>query len=100
MRFLNQQGECNLLFHASLDDNLAALEVLLDHGANPAARDKARFCLISILMRLGRTDMAEKCVDSMNAMVPRAVGQGRLRRFFRPNSVGWTPLMTAAKNGR
>ena len=97
--FLNEQGECSLLFHASADDNLAALEVLLDNGANPAARDSARLCLLFILMRLGQTEMASRCVDAMNATRPRAIGRGRLRRFFRPN-FGWTPLMTAAKNGR
>ena len=56
----NPAAKCNLLFHALMDDNLAALEVLLDHGANPAARDRVKLCLLFILMRLGQTEMASR----------------------------------------
>ena len=74
--------------------------MLLAHGANSVARDKVRLCLLSLLMRMGQTEMATMCVESMNTMEPRAIGQGRLRRFFKPNSAGWTPLMRAAKFGQ
>ena len=91
------QGECNLLFHASMDNNMAALEVLLAHGANPAKRNKRGVGLLNMLMKREQTEMATKCVDFMNIHHK----QVQLMSFFKtPFASGWTPLMTAAENGR
>ena len=91
------QGECNLLFHASMDKNIVALEVLLNHGADPTKRNKSGVGLLNMFMKRGQTEMAAKCVDFMTIHHK----QGQLNKFFKtPFASGWTPLMTAAENNR
>ena len=50
-----------------------------------------------MFMKRGQNEMAAKCVDFMK----RHHKQGQLNNFFKtPFASGWTPLMTAAENGR
>ena len=80
-----------------MDKNIVALEVLLNHGADPTKRNKSGVGLLNMFMKRGQTDMAAKCVDFMK----RNHKQGQLHNFFKtPFTSGWTPLMTAAENGR
>ena len=80
-----------------MDNNMAALEVLLTHGADPAKRNKRGVGLLNMLMKRGQTEMATKCVNSMKIHHK----QGHMSNFFKtPFASGWTPLMTAAENGR
>ena len=91
------QGECNLLFHASMDNNMAALQVLLAHKADPTRRNNRGVSLLNMLMKRGQTEMATKCVDFMKIHHK----PGQLVNFLKaPFASGWTPLMTAAENGR
>ena len=89
-----------------MDNNMAALQVLLAHKADPTRINNCGVSLLNMLMKRGQTEMASKCVDFMKIHHK----PGQLRNFFkmpirenawpfRPAS-GWTPLMTAAENGR
>ena len=80
-----------------MDNNMAALEVLLAYHADPTKRNKRGVSHLNMLMKRGQTEMATKCVDFMKVHHKR----GQLSNFFKtPFASGWTPLMTAAENGR
>ena len=80
-----------------MDNNSAALEVLLAHDADPTKRNKRGVSLLNMLMKRGQTEMAIKCVEFIKINHK----QGHLSNFFKtPFASGWTPLMTAAENGR
>ena len=80
-----------------MDKNIVALEVLLNHGADPTKRNQSGVGLLNMFMKRGQTEMATMCVDFMK----RNHKQGQLNNFFKtPFTSGWTPLMTAAENGR
>ena len=80
-----------------MDKNTVALEILLNHGADPTKRNQSGVGLLNMFMKRGQTEMAAMCVDFMK----RHHKQGQLTSFFKtPFASGWTPLMTAAENGR
>jgi hypothetical protein len=61
----------SLLFHASMEDCLEAVEYLLERGADPSLCNDRGTCVAHLMGRKGQVEMAKKCYSKL------AEGMGR-----------------------
>lgn len=85
-------ADFTLLFHASIENNPVALQLLLENGADPRKANNRGTNVLMLLMKRGQLEMAESCMSK----IPN---DNEKRAFVNAKTEpGWTALMTAAEN--
>jgi len=85
-------AEFTLLFHASVENNPVALQLLLTKGADPRRANNVGTNVLMLMMRRSQLDMAEFCLSKITS-------EDEKRSFVNARTkLGWTALMTAAEN--
>lgn len=89
----HRDGDFDLLFHASIANNLNAFRILIERGANPVKKNKFGTNIMKLLIKRDQIEMAKICIDSLV--------EERARKDFVNQSIssGWTILMTCAEGG-
>ena len=82
-----------LLFHASINNNSAAVDLLLKAGADPSLANIKGTNTFMLFAKRGQIHMAEACL----AKVPK---EKRKATVNAGTVLGWTALMTAAENNQ
>ena len=88
-----READFSLLFHASIANNMVALHLLLEAGADPTLANIKGTNVFMLFAKRGQVEMADMCL----AKVPK------VRRVDVVNSTttsGWTAMMTAAENNQ
>ena len=92
-KFFPFQADFSLLFHASVGNNLVAVEKLLEAGADPSLQNLNGTNVFVLFVKRSQIEMADMCL----AKVPE---EKRAAVLNASSTSGWTPLMTAAENGQ
>lgn len=88
------QADFTLLFHASVENNPVAFQLILDNGGDPVIANNRGTNVLMIIMKRSQVDMAVMCVAKI-------ADEERAREFVNfKNEAGWTALMTAAENNQ
>ena len=88
------QADFTLLFHASVENNPMAFQLVLDNGGDPVIANNRGTNVLMIIMKRSQIDMADMCLAKID-------DEERAREFVNSkNEAGWTALMTAAENNQ
>jgi hypothetical protein len=97
VRSIGLQYNHNLLFHASRENCLEAVDMLLKKGANPRLVNDIGISVLHLMAERGQKEMAEKCLSQIRDNEKHDfVNQGSTS--YQGSASGWTPLMAAAEN--
>ena len=87
-------GTFSLLFHAVMNYNKEAFELLLDRGADPTVANNKGTTVLDLLMKRNLVDWADICVKNMTAEQ-----KAKFVNNSKNGKNGWSVLMAAAENG-
>lgn len=88
---MHRDGDFSPLFHASIANNAEAFEILIQHGANPAWKNKFGTSVLKLIIKRNQVGMAKTCIESLD---PSSVRKSFVNQS---QSSGWTALMSCAE---
>merc|ERR1712018_747496 len=87
-----READFTLLFHASIENNPVALQLLLEKGADPRKSNNRGTNVLMLMMKRSQLEMSDMCL----AKLPN---ESERKAFVNSKTEpGWTSLMTAAEN--
>jgi len=87
-----READFTLLFHASIENNPVALQLLLEKGADPRRANNRGTNVLMLMMKRSQLEMADLCLSKISS-------ENEKRAFVNSKTEpGWTALMTAAEN--
>ena len=87
-----READFTLMFHASIENNPVALQLLLDKGADPRKANNRGTNALMLMMKRSQLEMSDMCMAKLPSNSER-------KAFINSTTEpGWTALMTAAEN--